>query len=77
MTQDELKEKMKNKPDDSKEYKTFFNKEIKSHLAGYWFPIDNNFDSVEVRSNVWLVGGFCVDFNQNKSICFGTNSSSY
>ena len=65
MTVDELKEKMKDKPDGSDEYKKFFNKEVKDHLAGYWHPDDKRFLNIGARSNVWLAGGNNALFHQN------------
>ena len=63
MTRDELKEKMKDKPDGSEEYKKFFNDEVKGHLAGYWDPNDKEFYDIGERSNVWLAGGISADFD--------------
>lgn len=40
MTVDEFKEKMKDKPSGSEEYKKFFNKEIASHLSGWTLQYD-------------------------------------
>ena len=57
MTIDELKEKMKDKPDGYDEYKKFFNKEVKGHLAGYWRPNDEKFSGIGDRFIVWLAGG--------------------
>ncbi len=64
MTVDELKEKMKDKPDRSDEYKKFFNKEVKGHLAGYWNPNNDIFSNIGERSHVWLAGGDGADFDQ-------------
>lgn len=68
MTIDELKEKMKDKPDGSEEYKKFFNKEVKGHLAGYWDPNSKRFNGIGGRSNVWLAGGNFASFHQNEWI---------
>jgi hypothetical protein len=65
MTIDELKEKMKDKPSNSEEYKKFFNKEVNGHLAGYWPPNNKTFDRLGARSGVWLAGGDNADFDQN------------
>ena len=73
MTIDELKEKMKDKPDGSEEYKKFFNKEVKGHLAGYWYPYNETFSHFGVRSDLWLVGGDNADFDQ---LTWGHNSLS-
>lgn len=48
MTVDELKEKKKDKPSYSEEYKKFFNDEFNGHLAGYWHPYNERFDSIGV-----------------------------
>ena len=64
MTEDELKEKMKDKPYNSDKYKKFFNDEIKSHLAGSWTPNNEKFYNIRERSSVWLVGGLRVYFDQ-------------
>jgi hypothetical protein len=66
MTVDELEEKMKDKPSNSDEYKKFFNKEVKDHLAGCWLPFNKSFFSIGDRSNVWLAGGSNANFDQNK-----------
>lgn len=66
MTEDELKEKMKDKPSGSKEYEKFYNQEVKDHLAGYWDPGDEKFSDVGGRSGVWLVGGGSADFGQTE-----------
>lgn len=73
MTIDEFKEKMKDKPDGSEEYKKFFNKEVKGHLAGYWHPNLKEFDDIGGRSNVWLAGGSNALFNQNKWCRYDSN----
>ena len=57
MTVDELKKKMEDKPDNSEEYKKFFNEEVNGHLAGYWSPDNKEFYGISGRSYVWLVGG--------------------
>lgn len=64
MTVDELKEKMKDKPSGSDEYKKFFNKEVKDHLAGYWVPDVKSFGGIGERSSVWLAGGYNADFDE-------------
>lgn len=66
MTVDELKEKMKDKPDGSDEYKKFFNKEVNDHLAGYWNPSNKKFDDIGDRSDVWLTGGYNAHFFQHR-----------
>lgn len=66
MTIEEFKEKMKDKPRNSEEYKKFFNEEIKGHLAGYWDPFIKKFVDVEEYSTIWLAGGKKVSFNQDK-----------
>lgn len=66
MTIDELKEKMKDKPDGSEEYKKFFNQEVKDHLAGYWDPNNEEFYDIGERSYVWLAGGYSASFAQNE-----------
>lgn len=65
MTREEFKQKMADKPDNSDEYKKFFDKEVKWHLAGYWLPGDETFDSVGGRSSVWLAGGSDAGFSEN------------
>jgi len=67
MTIDEFQEKMKDKPDNSPEYKKFFNEEVKGPLAGFWNPDYKKFYDVGVLSHVWLVGGNNAVFNQSKS----------
>lgn len=64
MTIDELKEKMKDKPNGSEEYKKFFNEEVNAHLAGYWSPNNETFYDVERRLSIWLVGGANASFDQ-------------
>jgi hypothetical protein len=66
MTVDELKKKMKDKPDGSDEYKKFFNKEVKDHLAGYWSRVYETFSNLGERSGVWLAGGGSAGFGQDK-----------
>ncbi|MEI7478609.1 MAG: hypothetical protein WCJ81_09370 [bacterium] len=65
MTIDEFKKKMEDKPDNSEEYKKFFNEEVNGHLAGYWHPYGKEFYYVGVRSDVWLVGGNTAYFYRN------------
>lgn len=67
MTVDEVLEKMKDKPNNSDEYKKFFNKEVKEHLAGCWGREGKGFGGVGKRSIVWLAGGDVAYFSQNKS----------
>ena len=67
MTRDEFKEKMKDKPDGSEEYKKFFNEEVNGHLAGYRSPNNETFYDVGGRSNVWLVGGSRANFDRHRS----------
>ncbi len=66
MTDDELEEKMKDKPSNSEEYKKFFTNEVKDHLAGFWGPRHEKFLAVGDRFNVWLAGGHSAVFMQNK-----------
>ena len=66
MTKEEFKEKMKDMPRNSAEYKDFYNKEIKGHLAGFWVPRDKRFYGVGERSNVWLVGGNGAGFHADE-----------
>lgn len=67
MTDDELKEKMKDKPSGSEEYEKFFDEEIKDHLAGYWGNTDDwRFYNVGVWFYVWLVGGSVAGFGRNR-----------
>ena len=61
------KEKMKDKPNDSEEYKKFFNEEVNDHLAGCRYQNNKRFYDVGERSGVWLVGGDCAGFNQSTS----------
>lgn len=65
MTIVELKEKMKDKPDGSEEYKKFFNKEVKDHFAGYWNPSGKRFSNVGGWSSVWLADGDAAGFGQD------------
>jgi hypothetical protein len=67
MIREEFEQKMKDKPDNSPEYKKFFNEEVKGHLVGYWGPDYKRFYYIGERSNVWLVGGNNAEFNKNKS----------
>jgi len=67
LTRDEFKEKMKDKPNDSEEYKKFFNEEVNDHLAGCRYQNNKRFYDVGERSGVWLVGGDCAGFNQSTS----------
>ena len=76
MTRDELKEKMKDKPDGSEEYKKFFNDEVKGHLAGSWHPTHKIFSHIGDRSTVWLVGGSRAVFDQ-RAWTWDTNSRDY
>ena len=69
MTRDELKEKMKDKPSGSEEYKKFFNEEVNGHLAGFWNSYNEGFSNVGERSNIWLAGGNNASFNQYRWNC--------
>jgi len=69
MTRDELKEKMKDKPSGSEEYKKFFNEEVNGHLAGFWNSYNEGFSNVGERSNFWLAGGNNASFNQYRWNC--------
>lgn len=73
MTLDEFQEKMKEYPTNSDEYKKFFNKEIKDHLAGYWHPKDKKFNLLEEQSSVWLVGWHSASFGQHTWIRISNN----
>jgi len=73
MTRDEFKEKMKDKPDGSEEYKKFFNEEVNGHLAGYRNPSNATFYNVGERSSVWLVGGRNAHFGQDGSDWYNYN----
>lgn len=66
MTIEELKKKMEDKPDNSEEYKKFFNEEVNGLLAGYWTPYGKIFYDVAGRSRIWLVGGDDANFNQDE-----------
>lgn len=68
MTVDEFKEKMKDKPSDSDEYKEFFNKEIASHLSGWTLQYDATVSDVWDVSVVWLAGGSQVVFYPDKFV---------
>lgn len=65
MTIDDLKKKMKYKPDDSEEYKEFFTQELNWHLSGCWSPNDKTFYGVGTQSTVWLSGGYSANFTKN------------
>ena len=66
MTIEELEKKMSDKPDGSKEYEDFFNKEIKWVLAGHWDPNDETFNAFSVCSVLWLSDGHNAYFNKSK-----------
>lgn len=63
MTEDEFKEKMKDKPSDSEEYKKFFDKEVEWRLAGYWSSHHKEFYNF-LKSVIWLAGGHGVSFHK-------------
>ncbi len=69
MTIEEFQEKMKDKPDNSEEYKKFFNEEVNGRLAGYWDPDNKEFCDVSGRSGIWLVGGDSAGFDQDEWDC--------
>lgn len=77
LTIDELKEKMKDKPTDSKNYKKFFNEECNGHLAGYRHPDTKLFYAVGEQSSIWLVGRLYADFIQNNRWYSGYNHGGY
>lgn len=62
MTVDEIKEKMKDKPNKSDEYKEFFNEEIKDYVAGFWSP-SSDF-CLGGSFSMWLAGGSSAAFSQ-------------
>ena len=70
MTVDEFKEKMKDKPNNSEEYKKFFNQEVQNHLAGFWDTVSEKFYYVGEYSCMWLAGGGNADFMQDGSYCY-------
>ena len=74
MTGEEFKQKMADKPDNSEEYKKFFNEEVNLHLAGYWDPYGERFWDVGERSSVWLAGGNSAHFYNNTTWDRGNNS---
>ena len=66
MTKDELKEKMKDKPIGSQEYKNFAKQEFDGKFAAYWDPNDETFYTIGGRSNIWLAGGGDASFGQHE-----------
>ena len=73
MTKEEFKEKMKDMPDGSAEYKEFYNKDIEGHLAGYWSPDSEEFYEVGERSNIWLADGYNAGFHAGEWDRDGSN----
>jgi len=60
LTKKELKAKMS-----QIDYKVFYKKEIKWHLAGFWFVIFKRCFFVGTRSDMWLSGGDYAWFNKH------------
>jgi len=65
MTPAEFRKKMEDKSDNSEEYTSFFNKEVKWHLAGLWNPSDEIFTNIGDHSRIWLAGNLNASFDED------------